>query len=454
MTERVRIVNHMPRADSYHGYFAAPARRHISAIQRSYRGHGSPLTLAAIDTIRFITTFFHGVTMKKTTLRQGAATLLASAAFAALLTAPAAQAQTAPAGPPKLEWSFDNGSKVRLYGQINKGILQYDDGQETQSYGLIDNANSNTRLGLTYDHTIGQDWDYTATIELQYAPFSSNNTNLLRQTPPAGAYDFSNANIRLIDNQFANKKYGTFSIGQGNMASQNTAKVDLSGTSVINSSAVDDTAGGQLMRQSDGTLSSVRIRDAFSAYNGLGRKVRIRYDTPSFSNFTISASYGRDLLADTQAVRDVDLYDVAVDYTNTFNDFRVSGELSYADAGNDTNILSSSGSLLHTPTGLSLTLAGGSQDKGDLTGTYGFVKLGWQHDFIAMGTTAFAVDYYKGTDILSDGSKSDSTGISVVQNITNYGTQLWLTYRDYSLSEQTVSYQDSSALFGGLRFRF
>ena len=53
-------------------------------------------------------------------------------------------------GLPPIEHQFPNGSVVTFYGQINKGILQYDDGQETESYGLIDNDNSGTRAGIRY----------------------------------------------------------------------------------------------------------------------------------------------------------------------------------------------------------------------------------------------------------------------------------------------------------------
>ena len=79
------------------------------------------------------------------------------------------------------------------------------------------------------------------------------------------------------------------------MASNNTAEVDFSGTSVISYSSVADSAGAQLLRQSDGTLSDIEIKDAFTNYDGLSRKVRIRYDSPSWSGFGLRTSYGKDL---------------------------------------------------------------------------------------------------------------------------------------------------------------
>ena len=174
---------------------------------------------------------------------------------------------------------LQNGGTLRFYGQINKGVLTYDDGQESESYGLIDNDNSNTRFGLTYTQDFGDRWNYLGTIEVAYAPFSTTNTNILQQSPPSSAYEFTNANIRKIDNKFSHPDYGAFYLGQGDMASNNTAEVDLSGTTVIRYSSVADSAGAQLLRQSDGVLSDIEIKDAFTNYDGLSRQVRVRYDT-------------------------------------------------------------------------------------------------------------------------------------------------------------------------------
>ena len=239
---------------------------------------------------------------------------------------------------PKVEKTFENGGKLRFYGQINKGILTYDDGQETESYGLIDNDNSNTRFGLTYTQDFAETWTYLGTLEIAYAPFSTSNTNILQQSPPSSAYEFTNANIRKIDNKFSNPNFGAFYIGQGDMASNNTAEVDFSGTSVISYSSVADSAGAQLLRQSDGTLSDIEIKDAFTNYDGLSRKVRIRYDLPSWSGFGLRTSYGKDLLSDNEDVREQDLYDIAAVYEGEFNDFKVAAQTAYSWKGSDITI--------------------------------------------------------------------------------------------------------------------
>ncbi len=355
---------------------------------------------------------------------------------------------------PKIEKTFGNGGTLRFYGQINKGVLSYDDGQETESYGLIDNDNSNTRFGLTYTQKFGDEWTYLGTIEIAYAPFSTGNTSILQQSPPSSAYEFTNANIRKIDNKFSHPRYGAFYLGQGDMASNNTAEVDLSGTTVISYSSVSDSAGAQLLRQSDGTLSDIEIKDAFTNYDGLSRKTRIRYDSPLWSGFGLRTSYGRDLLSDDSVVRDQDLYDIAAVYEGEFNDFKVVAQTAYSWKGSDITIFDASGSVLHVPTGLSFTAAAGTQDKSDVSGSYGYAKIGWQGDLVSWGKTAVSVDYYGGSDIAAEGSDSESWAFSVVQNVPRWNTELWMTWREYDYSETDTEFDSASAFFVGARFKF
>jgi hypothetical protein len=354
----------------------------------------------------------------------------------------------------KIEKTFKNDGTLRFYGQINKGVLSYDDGQETESYGLIDNDNSNTRFGLTYTQTFGEQWTYLGTIEIAYAPFSTSNTNILQQSPPSSAYEFTNANIRKIDNKVSHPRYGAIYVGQGDMASNSTAEVDQSGTSVVSYSSVADSAGAQLLRQSDGTLSDIEIQDAFTNYDGLSRQVRIRYDSPMWSGFGLRTSYGRNLLSDDPDVRDQALYDIAAVYEGEFNDFRVVAQTAFSWKGSETTIFDGSGSILHVPTGLSFTAAAGTQDTSGVSGSYGYAKLGWQGDLLAWGKTAVSVDYYGGSDIVTEGSDSESWAISIVQNISRWNTQLWATWRDYDYSETDTEFDSASAFFVGARFKF
>lgn len=379
------------------------------------------------------------------------------------LTAAAVAATTAIAqGLPPLQHQFPNGATVRLYGQINKGVLAYDDGIDQHTYGPIDNDNSSTRVGVRFNQDLGG-WRFENVNEVDYAPFSTDNTSIVHQSPDSGDWDFDKGNIRKLDFTLAHDRYGKIWLGQGSMATDGIYEMDLSGTTVIDYSSVADSASAQIIRFSDprldfgDSLSGITIGDAFTNYDG-PRRVRIRYDTPSFSGFTFAAAFGRNLLSDDPAIRDENIFDASVFYKKALATVEVNGGLGYYWEEDDDRNWGGSVSALHKPTGLNATLALGGQDTDDKDGSYWYAKLGLLRDFVRWGATAAAVDFYSGDDIVleagADRSSSESVGVSFVQKIDGANTELWLTYRTYDYADDITSYADGKAIFGGARFSF
>ncbi|WP_424931146.1 porin [Amaricoccus macauensis] len=346
-----------------------------------------------------------------------------------------------------LEWNFRDHTAIQLYGQINKGILTFDDGDESTSYGLVDNDNSSTRLGITSTTNFDSGWEMFSNIEFEYQPHASNTVNQLDKN--GADYGFDKTNFRKAEIAFSSERVGKFWLGQGSMASDGTAETDLSGTGVIAYSSVSDIGGG-LFREDDGTLSNVTTSGAYSNLDGLGRKMRVRYDTPTFSGFTLKASYGQDTLNDD----DDSLYDIAATYAADYNTVEVAASVGYArDEGDDADILSASFSTLHTPTGLSFTLAGGQNDA-DVNASYGYAKLGLEREFFAVGSTAFSVDYYDGQDISSDGADSTSYAFAMVQNVDNWNSQWYVSMRQFEYDDDVSDYEDGLSTMAGLRIKF
>jgi len=370
-------------------------------------------------------------------------------------------------GLPPVERAFSNGSTLQFYGQINKGFIQYDDGIDTKTYSLIDNDNSGTRVGLTYTQTFGE-WTFQNRNEFGYTPYSTANMNIVDDSPSSADYRLDRDNIRWIDFTLASDRYGKFWMGQGSMATDGTLSVDLSGTDVIAASAVADSAGAQIIRFSDPALADdfdgPQIGSVFDNLNG-DRRVRIRYDTPAFANFTLAAAFGRNLLSDDSDVRDANIFDTSLNYANTYGDsFEVQASVGYhwiegVAGDHDASSWGGSASVLHMPTGLNATFSAAIQDDGSSDdATYWYGKLGLLRSFVAWGNTAMSVDYYSGSDFgLNDdvtSSSSDSWGLALVQNIDRANTELWVTYRTYEYSDDFAEYEDGAAIFGGARFRF
>ncbi len=326
-------------------------------------------------------------------------------------------AQAAPAS--KVAHSGQERVKLVVSGQVNRALTLADDGDKAKLYN-VDNDNSNTRIRLvgtaraTDDLTIGTRWEYAVT--------SNESGEVSQDNESAG--DFTD--LRWAEVSLDSRTWGKVSLGKGDTASNNSAEVDLSGTGVIQYASVADTMGGLKFRDSNDKLTSIRVKDAFKDLDGLSRKNRVRYDTPTYAGFILS----------TSAVAD-QRYDAALTWGGKGYGFKMGGAVAIADPNDDDsdNQYSGSFSLLHEDTGLNLTLSAGlleMNDQGDQSNMYG--KVGWTHRFFSVGPTAFGVDYTRSTNFPSGSHDGYSVGAAAVQQFDGYGTELYAQIRTYSLS--------------------
>ncbi|MDQ6436381.1 porin [Mesorhizobium sp. LHD-90] len=371
----------------------------------------------------------------------------ASAADAALPQEPAAPAtETRETLFPKLRWGDDR-HYLEFYAQINKGLLVFDDGGSTLGYFPVDNGNSSSRAGLRGYTTLDEYWSLGANLEWEWNPYSTNNVNQFNRDD----FDWETDLLRKAEIYLESEQYGKVWLGQGSMASDNTAEVDLSGTTVVGYSLVADMAGGPFFRLDEGELSSVHVKDAFTNFDGVSRKFRARYDTPSFNGFSLAASVGTQLVP---VETDITVWDIAARYDNTFGDYKFAAAVAFSQPNRDEGLYDGSFSILHEPTGLSLTLAAAYSDEEVADGRYGYVKLGYQEDFFEVGKTALSVDAYFGRDIAALDSDSTSFGAQIVQNLDYLQTELYLGVRSYSYDEEIEDFQDSVAMLAGARMKF
>jgi len=349
--------------------------------------------------------------------------------------------------PAAAEMKFENGSggSVLLYGQFDPGYLSFDDGVTTTSE-LVDNTNSNSRVGLWVRQQYGENlFTFNFETALGFRPSAG-----LRQGVTPKWVNWQRTSIRKVDFALKTARYGTFSAGQGSMATDGVAESDFSGTTLVTYSSVPDTAAAFRFRTTAGVLSTRFIGGAFGNFDG-GRLGRVRYDTPNFNGFSVSASYGDNILATNV---DFKTSDIAFRYAGDAGDFKLKGAVGYKHvelaAGATFNDTIGSFSLLHA-SGFNATIAAGNRST---SGSYGYGKLGYKADWFSIGQTALSVDYYDGSDQVSPGSSSTSYGFGAVQKFDKYRVEAYLGYRTYALSETTQSYQDASSVLFGARLKF
>jgi hypothetical protein len=357
--------------------------------------------------------------------------------------------------------------KLKLYGQVNRAVLYADDGNDSKVY-FVDNKNSSTRFGLDAKGTVdGSDLVFGSKLEAEIASNSSTDVNQeLERTSPV------TFNERHMD-FWVEGGFGRFSIGQGNMASNETSEVDLSGTTVIGYSSVEDLAGGiYFFNNAKNSLIDTpavpatpttpekaakynpKVKDVFDNFDGLSRDDRVRYDTPKFGGFQASTS-----------VTSLNAWDVALRYNADFGGTKLAAAAAYASMGDGTKVaggdpvtqVNGSVSVL-MPFGLSVTGAYGQQSLDDAARKddpmFWYAKLGYTAKLLFQGSTTFAVDYSASNDVKADKDEATTMGAFVVQRFDNYGTELYLGYRTYALDRTAKDFADVSALMGGARVKF
>ncbi len=332
--------------------------------------------------------------------------------------------------------------KLAISGQVNRAVNLIDDGKNTDLY-FVDNDASNTRVRFV--GTAKATDDLTLGSRLEIAATSNESGDVNQDNEDSGNF----FNARWADLTLASKSYGQLWMGKGDTASNNTSEVDLSGVDVVAYAGIADIAGGMLFRESSGdnSLTTVSVADAFNDRDGLSRQNRVRYDTPTFWGFHLAGS-----------VVSNQRYDGALFWGGQGYGFKAAAAAAIANPNRDNTDLQYNGSfsVLHEGTGLNLTASAGlldRDDEGDPTNFY--VKGGWLTRLFSVGQTGFAVDYTRSVNLPTGRDKGYSVGGAVVQQFEDYGTELYLQYRLYSLDRDVApSVENMNVGTIGARVRF
>jgi hypothetical protein len=318
--------------------------------------------------------------------------------------------------------------KLAISGQVDRAMNVIDDGDKTDAY-FVDNGASNTRIRFVGTAGINEDLTLGSRLELAFTPNASGNVNQNSQET-GDSYDERWADISL-----ASKKYGKLYFGKGSTASDNSAEVDLSGTDVVAYASFADIAGGMLFYDSDtDNLSDIKVSQVFNDFDGLSRKSRVMYETPKFYGFGLAGS----AISNRR-------WDSALTWSGSGYGLKVGAAAAAAYINTDDSNFQYDGSFsaLHEATGLNFTFSAGTQDADDSDNPYSlWGKLGWQTNIWSVGKTSFSVDYGYSDNVYAEDYKGDSFGIAAVQSFADYGTELFLQFRQYALDAPGSSDQD------------
>jgi predicted porin len=309
---------------------------------------------------------------------------------------------------------------LEVYGQVNEGILFWDDGGESNAY-LVTNDNARSRFGLRGKAKINDEWEAGYRLEIGVR---TTNSKRFDQDDAQAAAD-SGFDLRDSNWYLKSKSLGAVYVGLGTTATNMITEINLSQTANFSKySDVEDSGLGLRLRSASngqlGALTWRRLLGDGGDQPGEGERAinNIRYESPVWNGFTVSGSWGAD-----------DLYDAALRYTGEAAGFKYAAGIGYgvildnnqtqsvcpsapalkgAD-GSDTRCHQFGGSLsiMHEKTGLFANVAAGTKTDEILTQTAVFsgtgaddsqdfwaIQAGIEQKLNSLGKTTFYGEYY------------------------------------------------------------
>jgi len=289
---------------------------------------------------------------------------------------------------------------VQIYGQVNKALVIWDDGIDSDLY-MTDNDVSSSRFGLRGKGTIMPGW--TAGYRFEFEVDSAASETVGQDDAVARALGSngddgsrsSDINVRRTSIYLESEQYGRVQFGKTSSATDDITLINLGGVSgsgqdndfsqgfLIRNERASNRIGSYFaseeeIRSKTGELlntvppgGTLNVTDTSSEIRGgifwgdiapgldLGRIDGVRYDTPSIFGFIASVAWGED-----------DFWDVGLRFSKEWNSIRVAAGIGYFWSGDssitsdidelnaeDKESLRGSISVMHTPSGLYGTFA-------------------------------------------------------------------------------------------------
>ncbi len=321
--------------------------------------------------------------------------------------------------------SDDPRFQVNINGQVHRQLTYAYDGDTAKVYHT-DSDNSPTRLNVEAQGKVNDDLTIGGRVETSY---QDNRPLRVNQNNENSGFDFSS---RWLEVFFDSQRFGRLGVGKGFASSFYFNETDLSGTQIATLLSPGNLFGGLLFYSEEiDDYTDINVSDVFVDLENLSIVNRLRYDSPVFHGFQLSGSQGADQRGD-----------VALRWKKTLGDFQFSGAGSY-----QVNTLQNSDwradavmSVLHQPTGISLTGGGlKAEEKESNRDQDAFAaKLGWRGNLFGFGETRLSADLVRNFDISARNEDGTSIGAFWVQNIKDWGLDVYAGYRYFDVDNPNI----------------
>lgn len=364
---------------------------------------------------------------------------------------------------------------LRLYitGQLNRAAWLPSNGHK-ENLQFVDNDSSSSRIAFIAEGDFNKDLTVGAVIMEEILQNSTRDTTINGASTKDAAFTTRKAEVYAVS-----KTAGEFYLGRGYMASyQSMNDTDFSSTTatmdgekiseVASAVAFYDKTTHAVSSGLTGSADALVVGKVFESCDGLGRRDRFRYNSPKIKDFSLQSSYAYDF--------DSYMWDVGLRYGAEWGKTQVGGSWFFERnnvvklvptekvAYNQVN--GSMGALF--PNGISVMIAGAYRNWKDISAPAAhswFGKLGYQHEFFAVGKTAFAVDYGQYRNFFIDTTqglssqwihrKGQTVGVGAVQFFDKVNTEVYFMWRGYKLSaSHSDNYDPINVFLLGARVSF
>ena len=377
---------------------------------------------------------------------------------------------------------------LAISGWVAEQVMWYDNGATSNVYVTGVGSTLNSHFKMTGSATITPEWSagYVVQVEVNSNdPLTAGNSRFGDDGPSALRIVNSNGNLSspAVDLLYSywfmkNNRLGQVSVGLIPQASQHAAVlVDGSGSLVmanwvpldgmainlsqkgrqlIGPDAITGLPTGALMWCSSTALPLAGDCNAIPTN-------AVRYDSPTFGGFSVSASWGED-----------DFWDVAARYAGEFNGIKIAASAAYSHHSDesqfygfdtvtglstyhaahlDAGYFQIGAYAQHVASGLFIYGAYGKEDNdstysaanitvGAPSGDNWYLKAGLRRKWTPLGHTVLYGEYAERNDMfhpaLTDfgvnGSKLTQWGLGIVQEIDAAAMSLWVNYKNYDPS--------------------
>jgi len=356
---------------------------------------------------------------------------------------------------------------LTVSGHVNEAIAFWEvSGANGSAYNnaqdvSIGTSNSSrSRFRFKGDATINTDW--SAGFLMEFGVRRNDLSGVSQSTPLSS----KGIDVRHEALYLNSKKLGTVWLGWTSTATDGITEICL-GCGLGNGPDYGDDLGADFTARNGARFDQHGGASGYFAGEGDRRNV-VRYISPTFAGFAVSASVSGD-----------DYWDIALRYAREFKDFRVGFGAGYSqdtdvttanisgasctssDAESDRSCQSigMSGSLMHVPTGLYIASAyGWNHDELDTTGNdtnYGWhITAGMNRKLNALGSTNFWVMYSQNEREIGLNSGLDIYGVGVEQKIDAAAMEVYLWYKRMEAEVDDADGGEADQVLLGSRIKF